>query len=71
MSRYFRLYSAFARFSFTRELMFRGNFVAKMSVELLWVVLMLVFYKTIFRQTSMVAGWRTMDASRRQGCSPP
>ncbi len=68
MSRYFRLYSAFARFSFTRELMFRGNFLAKTSVELLWVFLMLVFYKTIFRQSSMVAGWNEAQYLFFVGC---
>ncbi|MFT3878048.1 MAG: ABC-2 family transporter protein [Gemmatales bacterium] len=68
MSRYLRLYSAFARFSFTRELIFRGNFLAKMSVELIWLGLMLVFYKTIFRQTSMVAGWSEAEYLFFVGC---
>jgi ABC-2 type transport system permease protein len=57
MSRYLRLYTAFMQFSLTRELSFRGNFLAKMSVELIWLGLMFIFYKTIFRQTNMVADW--------------
>src|SRR5215207_3920581 len=56
-SRYFRLFGAFARFGLTRELAFRGNFLAKVCVEVLWVFLMLVFYKTVFRQSSQIAGW--------------
>lgn len=68
MSRYLRLYSAFARFSLTRELSFRGNFLAKMSVELIWLGLMFVFYKTIFRQTSMVAGWNESQYLFFIGC---
>jgi len=68
MSRYFRLYSAFARFSFSRELIFRGNFLAKMSVELIWLFLMLVFYKTIFRQSSVVAGWNEAEYLFFVGC---
>lgn len=48
--------------------MFRGNFLAKTSVELLWVFLMLVFYKTIFRQSSMVAGWNEAQYLFFVGC---
>lgn len=68
MTRYLRLYAAFARYSFTRELSFRGNFLAKMSVELLWLGLMLVFYKTIFRQSSSVAGWNEAEYLFFVGC---
>lgn len=68
MSRYFRLYSAFARFSLTRELSFRGNFLAKMAVELIWLSLMLVFYKTIFRQSATVASWNEAEYLFFVGC---
>lgn len=68
MSRYLRLYSAFARFSITREMSFRGNFLAKLIVEVLWVFLMLVFYKTIFRQSSLVAGWNEAEYLFFVGC---
>lgn len=68
MSRYLRLYAAFARFSLTRELSFRGNFLAKMAVELIWLGLMFVFYKTIFRQTSMVADWNESQYLFFIGC---
>lgn len=68
MSRYFRLYSAFARFSLTRELSFRGNFLAKMAVEIIWLSMMLVFYNTIFRQSSTVAGWSESEYLFFVGC---
>ncbi len=68
MTRYLRLYSAFAKFSFTRELSFRGNFLAKMAVEIIWLGLMLVFYKTIFRQSSSVAGWGEAEFLFYLGC---
>ncbi|MFO0815900.1 MAG: ABC-2 family transporter protein [Gemmatales bacterium] len=68
MSRYLRLYSAFMQYSLTRELSFRGNFLAKMAVELIWLGLMFVFYKTIFRQTSMVADWNESQYLFFIGC---
>lgn len=68
MTRYLRLYRALARFSFTRELSFRGNFLAKMAVEIIWLGLMLVFYKTIYRQSSSVAGWGEAEFLFYLGC---
>jgi ABC-2 type transport system permease protein len=68
MSRYFRLYSAFARFGLSRELAFRGNFLAKVTVEVLWLFLMLVFYKTVFRQSSQVASWNEGEYLFFVGC---
>src|SRR5947209_882547 len=55
--RYFRLLGSFARFSLLGEMAFRGNYLMKVAVEILWLILMLVFYETIFRQTSSIAGW--------------
>jgi len=55
--RYLRLWLAFARFGLLRELAFRTNFLVKISVEILWLGLLLIFYKTVFRQTSVVADW--------------
>ncbi|MCS6852519.1 MAG: ABC-2 family transporter protein [Gemmataceae bacterium] len=57
MLRYLRLYLAFARFSLARELAFRGNFLVKIFVEVLWLFLLLIFYRTVFAKTSIVAGW--------------
>jgi ABC-2 type transport system permease protein len=56
-ARYLRLFRAFARFSLAGELAFRGNFVLKVLVELLWLAILLVFYDTVFSYTSAVAEW--------------
>lgn len=55
--RYFRLLGALARYSLAREMAFRGNFLAKLVVEVLWLGILLVFYRTIFAKTNVVAGW--------------
>jgi ABC-2 type transport system permease protein len=55
--RYFRLLAAFAQFGLTRELAFRWNFLVKMFVEVLWLGIILAFYRTIFTKTSVVADW--------------
>jgi len=55
--RYLRLWLAFARFGLTRELAFRGNFLVKVTVEALWLGILLIFYDTVFAQTSIVADW--------------
>jgi ABC-2 type transport system permease protein len=57
MLRYFRLLAALARYGLARELTFRGNLVAKVFVEILWLTIMLVFYHTLFRMTENIAGW--------------
>lgn len=56
-TRYFRLWTALARFSFARELAFRGNFLIKIFVEVLWLSILLLFYDTIFSKTDTVADW--------------
>ena len=56
--RYVRLWFAFARFALLGELAFRGNFIMKMLVEVLWLIILLMFYRTIFASTKLVAGWR-------------
>jgi ABC-2 type transport system permease protein len=55
--RYPRLYLAFARFDLASEMSFRVNFVAKLSVELLWLFMLVMFYELIFQRTNLVAGW--------------
>lgn len=57
MQRYLRMYAALARYSLARELAFRGNFLVKLSVEIIWLCLLLVFYRTVFAKTSVVADW--------------
>src|SRR5439155_975343 len=41
-----------------RELAFRTNFLVKITVEILWLSILLLFYHTVFQQTSMVADWQ-------------
>src|SRR5207302_6182288 len=57
LARYFRVYIALARYGLARELAFRGNFLIKMFVEILWLLVVLAFYETVFTQTSVIASW--------------
>src|ERR1041384_8457519 len=57
MTRYLRLLAALARYGLARELAFRGNLIAKVIVELIWLGILLVFYLTVFQKTNSVAGW--------------
>lgn len=56
-ARYLRLMLALARYSLARELAFRANFLVKIAVEVLWLSILLVFYRTVFARTSVVAEW--------------
>lgn len=66
--RYFRLWFALARYSLIRELAFRTNFLVKITVEVLWLIILLVFYRTIFTQTSVVASWSEAEYLFFVGC---
>ena len=55
--RYARLLGSLARYALAREMAFRGNFLVKVAVEVLWLFLMLAFYRTVFARTSAIAGW--------------
>jgi ABC-2 type transport system permease protein len=68
VARYFRLWFALGRFGLVRELAFRGNFFVKVTVEVLWFVLLLIFWDTVFAQTSMVAGWTKAEYMFFVGC---
>src|SRR5262245_46373048 len=57
LRRYLRLMLALARYGIAREMAFRGNFLAKITVEVLWLFILLIFYDTVFAQTDRVAGW--------------
>jgi ABC-2 type transport system permease protein len=67
-ARYFRLWFSFARFGLVRELSFRSNFLVKISVEILWLAILLVFYRTVFAQTKLVAGWNESQFLFFVGC---
>lgn len=66
--RYLRLVGALARYGLARELAFRGNFLAKISVEILWLGILIIFYRTIFAQTRHVAGWNEAEYLFFVGC---
>jgi len=57
LARYLRLLGHLARYTLSRELAFRGNFLVKVSVEVLWLGILAAFYRTVFARTQMVAGW--------------
>ena len=61
MTHYLRLYGALAKFSLLGELAFRGNFLLKVFVELLWLGILLLFNFTLFQQTTEIAEWTQFE----------
>ncbi len=59
VARYFRLWFALGRFGLIREMTFRSNFLVRVSVEVLWFAIMLLFYDVVFAMTAgkPIAGW--------------
>jgi ABC-2 type transport system permease protein len=57
LGKYLRLLRSLALFTLNRELAFRGNFLVKVSVEVLWLGILVAFFRTVFARTSNVAGW--------------
>ena len=68
-TKYLRLLGALARYTLSREMAFRGNFLVKVSVEVLWLAILIAFYRTIFARTTMVAGWSAMQESEAKAKS--
>jgi ABC-2 type transport system permease protein len=66
--RYARLLGSFARFALAREMSFRGNFLVKVSVEVLWLGILLAFYRVVFAKTSTIAGWPEAEYLFFVGC---
>jgi len=66
--RYLRLYLALARYGLARELALRGNFLIKIFVEVLWLFILLAFYRTVFTKTSVVADWSEPEYLFFVGC---
>src|SRR5947207_4839521 len=67
-TRYLRLLGAFARFGLLNEMAFRANFLVKISVELIWLGLLLIFYNTVFRLTNAIEGWTQAEFLVFLGC---
>src|SRR6516162_9554827 len=57
MRRYLRLLGGLALYTLNRELAFRGNFLVKVSVEVLWLAILLAFYRVVFARTNTIADW--------------
>jgi ABC-2 type transport system permease protein len=66
--KYLRLLGTLGRFTLSRELAFRGNFLVKVSVEVLWMAILIVFYRTVFARTKVVAGWPEAEYLFFVGC---
>ena len=56
-SRYFSIYSALWQNSVTREMMFKGNFLLWIVVELLWFGLQLSFIGVLYLHTDRIGSW--------------
>ncbi len=66
--RYLRLLASFGRYGLVREMTFRGNFVVKVLVEVLWLGILLIFYRTVFANTQRVADWSESEYLFFVGC---
>ena len=55
--RYFRLLGTFARFGLANEMAFRANFLVKLTVEAIWLSILLAFNSILFDNTKDIAGW--------------
>ena len=68
LKRYARLLGSLARYTLAREMSFRGNFLVKVSVEVIWLGIMLAFYRTVFAKTNAIAGWNEPEYLFFVGC---
>src|SRR4051812_14314538 len=66
--KYARLIGSLGRYALARELAFRGNFLVKVSVEVLWLGILMAFYRTVFARTSAIAGWTEPEYLFFVGC---
>jgi ABC-2 type transport system permease protein len=66
--RYLRLLGSLARYTLARELAFRGNFLVKVSVEIIWLGILLAFYETVFGRTNTLATWSKNEYLFFVGC---
>jgi ABC-2 type transport system permease protein len=57
LRKYLRLLGSLALYTLNRELAFRGNFLVKVSVEVLWLGILLAFYRVVFARTNTIADW--------------
>src|SRR5688572_6331378 len=55
--RYLRLYLCFLRFSFSKALEFRLDFVFRIFMDTVWYVMHFLFFTILFRHTAVLGGW--------------
>ena len=55
--RYFSIWIALAKNSFVRQLEFKVNFIGRATVEIVWILTQVLFFKAVFGQTTSLAGW--------------
>jgi ABC-2 type transport system permease protein len=68
LGKYLRLLGHLCRYTLNRELSLRGNFLVKISVEVLWLGIIVAFYRTVFARTSHVANWSEAEYFFFVGC---
>jgi ABC-2 type transport system permease protein len=68
IGRYARLLGSLGSFTLARELAFRGNFLVKVSVEVLWLAILVAFFRTVFGRTNAIAGWNEPQYFFFVGC---
>jgi ABC-2 type transport system permease protein len=66
--KYTRLLGQLGKFTLARELSLRGNFLVKVSVEVIWLGILLAFYATVFAKTKTVADWPQNEYLFFVGC---
>lgn len=60
MFRYARLYLQFLRFSFSRALAFRVDFLFRVVMDIVYYLVSLGFFAVLYQHTSVLGGW-TLD----------
>jgi len=71
LSRYLRLWFALGPLRLVRELAFRGKLLVKITVEMLWFAILLIFWETVYAQTSLIAGWSKSEYSSSSAATTP
>ncbi len=66
--RFPRLLLSFAKFSLASEMAFRWNFLMKVGLELLWLAILIIFYRTLFVKTDTISGWTETQYLFFVGC---
>jgi ABC-2 type transport system permease protein len=67
-SKYSRLLGSLAKYTLAREMAFRGNFLVKVSVEVIWLGILIAFYETVFARTNTIAEWPKTEYLFFVGC---